>query len=235
MHVTYAIPGSVLTEVPTAQGHLYPVRLRLSVADRFAVPVALVDTTILYLAGEAVPSDRYLVGKLTVPVIAGSLVYRLAVEQGADKGIILAADTISAGDFSGRRFELSGLIVGSREANLTWKPAPGDTIFFNPLRRYRRTTEMEMYYEVYGLESGAPIKTDVLVHKQGGGGFLGIFGSKKPAIKLGFQDVSEGTMTRIRRSLALDRLNPGKYTLEIVVTDPNGAVRRSHADFEVRD
>ncbi len=235
MHVAYAIPGSVLTEVPTSQGHLYPVRLRLSVSDRFGVPVALVDTTILYLASEAVPADRYLVGKLAVPVISGSLVYRLAVEQGADKGIILAADTVTAGDFSGRRFDLSGLIIGSREANLTWRPAPGDTIFFNPLHRYRRSTEMEMYYEVYGVPTGAPMKTEVLVTRQGGGGFLGLFGSRKPAIKLGFQDVSDGPMTRVRRSLALDRLNPGKYTMEVVVTDPNGSVRRSRAEFEIRD
>lgn len=235
MHVAYAIPGAVLTEVPTGQGHLYPVRLRLSVADRYAVPVALIDTTIHYLAKEAVPADRYLVGKLSVPVIPGNLVYRLAVEQGTDKGIILAADTISAGDFSGRRFELSGLVIGSKDANLTWRPTPADTIYFNPLGRYRKTTEMQLYYEVYGLESGAPIKTELTVTKAGGGGFLGLFGSKKPAIKLAYQDVSSGPMTRIRRSLALDRLGPGRYMMEVIATDPAGSQRRSHVQFEVRD
>jgi GWxTD domain-containing protein len=235
MHVAYAIPGSVLTEVPTGQGHLYPVRLRLSVADRFAVPVALVDTTILYMAKEPVPEDRYLVGKLTVPVIPGNLVYRLAVEQGSDKGIILAADTISAGDFSGRRFELSGLVIGSREANLTWKPTPADTIYFNPLGRYRKSTEMQLYYEVYGLETGAPIKTELMVTKSGGGGFLGLFGSRKPAIKLAYTDNAEGQMTRVRRTVALDRLSPGKYVMEVVATDAAGSQRRSHAFFEVRE
>lgn len=235
MHVAYAIPGSVLTEVPTGQGHLYPVRLRLSVADRFAVPVALVDTTILYLAKESVPADRYLVGKLTVPVIPGNLVYRLAVEQGTDKGIILAADTISAGDFSGRRFELSGLVIGSKEANLTWKPTPADTIYFNPLGRYRRSTEMQLYYEVYGLEDGAPIKTEVLITKTGGGGFLGLFGSKKPSVKLAYQDNATGPMTRVQRSVALDRLGAGKYVLEVVATDAAGSQRRSQARFEVRE
>jgi GWxTD domain-containing protein len=235
MHVAYAIPGAVLTEVPSGQGHLYPVRLRLSVSDRFAVPVALVDTTILYLAKEAVPDDRYLVGKLTVPVIPGSLVYRLAVEQGTDKGIILAADTISAGDFSGRRFELSGLVIGSREANLTWKPTPTDTIYFNPLGRYRKTTEMQLYYEVYGLQSGAPIKTELLITKSGGGGFLGLFGSRKPAIKLAYTDNAEGEMTRVRRTVALDRLGAGKYMMEVIATDAAGSHRRSHAYFEVRD
>jgi GWxTD domain-containing protein len=235
MHGAYAIPGSVLTEVPTGQGHLYPVRLRLSVSDRFAVPVALVDTTILYLAKDAVPADRYLVGKLAVPVIPGSLVYRLAVEQGTDKGIILAADTISAGDFSGQRFELSGLVIGTRDANLTWRPTPQDTIYFNPLGRYKRDADMELYYEVYGLQTGVPIKTELLVTKTGGGGFLGLFGSKKPAIRLAYQDASNGTMTRIRRTVALDRLSPGRYVMEVIATDPAGSQRRSQSTFEVKD
>jgi GWxTD domain-containing protein len=235
MHVAYAIPGAVLTEVPTGQGHLYPVRLRLSVSDRFAVPVALVDTTILYMAKEAVPEDRYLVGKLTVPVIPGSLVYRLAVEQGADKGIILAADTISAGDFTGRRFEISGLVIGSREANLTWKPTPTDTIYFNPLGRYRKTTEMQLYYEVYGLQAGAPIKTELLVTKSGGGGFLGLFGSRKPSIKLAYTDNADGEMTRIHRTVSLNRLGTGKYVMEVIATDAAGSRRRAQAHFEVRD
>jgi hypothetical protein len=82
LHVTYAIPGSALHEVPSDRGHLYPVRLRLSVTDRVGVPVAVVDTTRLFIAREAVPGTEHLVGRLAVPVIPGELTYRLAVEQG---------------------------------------------------------------------------------------------------------------------------------------------------------
>lgn len=126
-------------------------------------------------------------------------------------------------------------MIGSREANLTWRPTPTDTIYFNPLSRYRRSTEMQLYYEVYGLESGAPIKTELTVTKNGGGGFLGLFGSKKPAIKLAYTDNAEGQMTRVRRTVALDRLSPGKYVMEVIATDAAGSQRRSHAFFEVRE
>jgi len=168
-------------------------------------------------------------------VIPGPLVYRLAVEQGDDNGVVLAADTITAGDFSGRQFELSGLIVGSREANLTWRPRPGDTVWFNPVGRYRQGTTMELYYEVYGLSEGAAVKTEVLVTKVGGGKFLGIFGSRKPAIRLGFEDRAAGPETRFRRTVSLESLSPGRYWIEVQARDAAGALRRSRAGFEIRN
>ena len=154
LHVAYAIPGSALHEVASERGHLYPVRLRLSVLDRTGHHVAAVDTTRLFIARDPVPPNEHLVGQVRVPVIPGPLVYRLAVEQGDDNGVILASDTITAGDFSGRLFELSGLVLGSRDANLTWRPTGGDTVWFNPSGRYRRGSTMELYYEVYGLARG---------------------------------------------------------------------------------
>ncbi len=235
LHVSYAIPGSALHEVATQRGPLYPVRLRLSVLDRTGRPVASIDTTKYSLAKEPIGPNQHLVGLLRVPVIPGQLVYRLAVEQGDDNGVILAADTITAGDFTGQRFELSDLVLGSRDANLTWRPTPGDTVWFNPLGRYPRTGIMEVYYEVYGLPGGSGIRTEVQVTKQGSGGFLGLFGSRKPAIKLSFDEQTDGPETRFRRSVSLERLSPGQYWIEVTVRDPAGERRQNRARFEVRD
>ena len=195
----------------------------------------MVDTTRLFVSREAVAPGLHLVGQLLVPVSPGHLVYRLAVEQGDDNGVILAADTITAGDFTGREFELSGLVLGSRETNLMWQPTASDTVWFNPLGRYRRTSAMELYYEVYGLAAGAPVETQVVVTKQGGGGLLGIFGSKKPAIRLSFQDQAEGLATRFRRTVSLERLSAGRYWIEVIAKDGSGMVRRNRSRFEVRD
>jgi GWxTD domain-containing protein len=235
MHVTYAIPGSSLRDIVTDRGHVYPVRLRLNVVDHTGRSVASVDTTTLYLNREQVPATEHLVGKLRVPVIPGPLQYRLAIEQGDENGVVLPTDTLTAGDFSGREFEISGIVLGARDANLTWRPAPGDTVWFNPLGRYRRSTEMQLYYEVYGLETGAAFRTEILITKEGGGGFLGIFGSRKPAIRLGFEDHAQGTATHIGRSVALDRLSPGHYWIAVVVKDAAGSTRTGRAGFEVID
>jgi len=233
LHITYAIPGSALKEVPSQRGHLYPVRLRFSVMDLAGRLVGRVDTTRLFVSQAPVPTQEHLVGRIAVPVIPGTLLYRLAVEQGDDNGIILAADTISAGDFSGARFELSGIVLGAREANLTWRPFTADTVWFNPLGRFRQSGEMEVYYEVYGLNPGDQLHTELLITKQGGGGLLGIFGSRKPAIRLGFDDAAEGDAARVHRTVSLEKLSTGRYWIEVVVKDPAGAERRSRSGFEV--
>ncbi len=233
LHVSYAIPGAALTAVPSERGHLYPVRVRLTVVDRTGRLVVAVDSTRYFLNPVPVPDREHLVGELRVPVLSGVLTYRLAVEQGDDNGVVMAADTITAGDFSGQRFQLSGVVLGARSAHVMWLPAPADTVWFNPLRRYSRKEPMELYYEVYGLPPGAPFSTEVLVLKDGGGGFLGIFGKGKPAIRLGFQDESNGLASEFRRAVTLDRLKPGRYNLLLRVKDATGLVRESLAGFEV--
>ncbi len=234
LHVTYAIPGSALREVPSRRGHLYPVRIRLTVTDQVGRPVARVDTTRLFVALEPVPAREHLVGRIAVPVIPGRLRYRLAVEQGDENGVVLATDTISAGDFSGGRFDLSGIVLGAREANLTWRPQPEDTVWFNPLGRFRQNLPMEVYYEVYGLTPGEQVHTELLITKQGGGGFLGLFGSRKPAIRLGFDETAEGPVARVHRTVSLEKLDTGKYWIEAIVKDPDGSERKSRTGFEIR-
>jgi GWxTD domain-containing protein len=234
LHVSYAIPGSALEEVPSSEGHLYPVRLRLSVADGVGRPIAMIDTTRLFLAHAPVPAREHLVGRIAVPVVPGQLTYRLAIEQGDENGVILPAVKIEASDASGQEFALSGLVLGAHEANLVWHPTPEDTVFFNPLGTWPPKRAMELYYEVYGAADGAPLSTQLLVTKHGGGGFLGLFGGKKAAIRLGFQDIAQGSPTRFRRTLSLEKLSPGAYEVEVMVTNQAGATRRSRAAFEVQ-
>ncbi|MBK8004495.1 MAG: GWxTD domain-containing protein [Gemmatimonadetes bacterium] len=234
LHVTYAIPGAALHPVPSERGHLYPVRLRLSVTDAVGKTIATLDTTRLFVAHDPVPPREHLVGRIAVPVIAGPLRYRLAIEQGDDNGVVFPIDTLNAGDFSGQAFALSGLVLGSREANLSWRPVPGDTVWFNPLSRFARKNDLEVYYEVYGVAAGAPIRTELTVTKEGGGGFLGLFGSRKPAIRLGFEEQSEGPATRIHRTVSLADLAPGRYRVDVVVRNPEGGERRSVTSLEVR-
>ena len=81
---------------------------------------------------------------------------------------------------------------------------------------------------------GAPIRTELTVTKEGGGGFLGLFGSKKPAIRLGFEEQSEGPATRIHRTVSLADLAPGRYRVDVVVRNAEGGERRSVTTLEVR-
>jgi GWxTD domain-containing protein len=235
LHVAYALSGSTLQGVPSPRGQVYPVRVRLSVSDRNHTTVATLDTTRLFVAKDPVPEREFLVSHFSVPVPPGFLTYRLAIEEADDRGLVLPPDTITAGDFSGNAFTLSGLVLGTSLARVFWRPAEQDTVYFNPVGSFKRTVPMDLYYEIYGLSAGAGYKTEVMVAKQGNGGILGVFSGKKPAIRLSFDDQSTGLISRVHRQVGLEKLSSGDYWMEIVVTAYNGSQQRSRAPFTVRE
>ena len=236
VHVTFAIPGSSLTGTENPRGIIYPVRLRFVAIDGAGDPVGFVDTTRVFLARQAVPQDEYLVGEVNLPVPPGMLRYRIAVQQGEHAGRLLPFDSVLVAAVAGAELALSDPVLGSRSSNLIWNPAVGDTVFFNPHGIYRQDDLIELYYEVYGLVPGRQYQTQLVVKKEGGGGFLGlgkIFGGGSTPISLRFEELASTQVVRIQRSIKLQKLKPGSYTLELAVTDDRGKTSRRSQDFEV--
>lgn len=224
LQVTWAIAGRSLTPINHPRGHVYPVRVRVNVVDASGRPVAWLDTTKMFLSSDPVPPGENLVDRLAVPVPAGRLHYRIAVEQEAGHGAVMASDTIEVGEFDGSDFTVSSVVLGWRNANLRWLPGGRDTVFFNPTGVYRRNSEMELYYEVYGLTRGTPYNVELTVGKQSGG---------RPDITVRYEERSDSVVTRSRRSVVLEKVSQGTYVLQLTITTPDGrrAVRR--AAFEV--
>jgi hypothetical protein len=119
-------------------------------------------------------------------------------------------------------------------ANLIWHPADQDTVYFNPLGVYRPSDELKLYYEVSGIAAGEEYTTQVLVRRgSGGGGVLKkLFGGGGAAISVKFQERS-GADPGVQRAIALDRLKPGTYTLEVAITDAAGRKDRRQHEFQV--
>lgn len=235
IQVTYAIPGAELVPVRIEQGYLYAIRLRFVALDSSERVVANADTTRYFVAKEIVPAREHLVGRLAVPAPVGTLDYRLAIQQGTDAGVMLPRDSVRVGGPAS--FGLSDLVLGSRVANLVWRPASGDSVYFNPTGVFAVGDEMELYYEVRGLPAGAPYTTKLEVKKgSGGGGFLRrLFGGGGAAISLEFEDQAAGPVDARQRSLELARLKPGQYTLELTITDSEGRSDRRRHRFELVD
>jgi hypothetical protein len=76
--------------------------------------------------------------------------------------------------------------------------------------------------------------TQVLVRRgSGGGGLLKkIFGGGGTAISVRFEEQVDAE-PGIARSIALDKLRPGTYTLEVTVTDIRGRKDRRQREFQV--
>jgi GWxTD domain-containing protein len=236
VQIAYALAGSSLEPVTVTRGYLYSVRLRFVATDERGRVVSSLDTTRHFVAPAPVPPNEHLVGRVSTTVVPGSLHYRLALQEGEVAGITLPRDSVRVGPTTPSSLSLSDLALGSRDANLSWRRTPDDTVLLNPLRTYRRSEEMELYYEIDGLQP-TPYTVELAVKKKGGGGglFHKIFGGGGAAIRLKFQEQATTPRVSTHRSLQLSRLKPGDYVLEVMVVDAAGRKDRRTQEFQVVD
>jgi hypothetical protein len=224
LQVTWAVPGATLVPIKHEMGFVYPVRLRVSVSDAQGNVVAALDTVKMFLSPVEIPQKENLVDRMSLAVPAGLLSYRVAVDQDERAGIVMPRDSIDVGMFDGSTFTVSSVVLGSRNANLRWVRQAGDTVFFNPTGVYRQNADMELSYEVYGLPSGSPYNVELRVGRRDGG---------RAAITLKYEEKSEGVVTRARRTIKLERVRQGDYTLHLILTTPDGRRAERRAGFQV--
>jgi len=229
VQVAYAIAGGSLTGIPTARGQVYPIRLRFVILDSLGHTLASVDTTRFFLSKQAVPVNEHLVGRVQVHAPPGDHRYRVLLQEGEDAGTVLPSDTVRVG--FGARLAVSDLVLGRRNANLRWVATPEDTVYLNPLETFHRSEDMQLYYEVYGGERGAMLKTEITVRRGSGGG---LFGGGR-AMSLKFEEPSQGDVDRLLRELSLSKLKAGSYTIEVKVTRPDGYTDKRGQSFVVVD
>src|SRR2546429_9535837 len=87
---------------------------------------------------------------------SGDYRYRLLVEErGGDTGDLVTRDSIAVGVLDGARFAASDLVLGRQGSGLVWTTG-SDTVPLHPLSRFPVGGSAELYYEVYGLPTGAP-------------------------------------------------------------------------------
>jgi hypothetical protein len=237
VQVAYAIAGSSLQPVTVTRGYLYSVRVRFVATDRAGKVVAALDTTRHFVAPAPVPDGEHLVGRAALNVPPGEYEYRLAIQQGEEAGIVLPRDTVRVGQPTAESLSLSDLVLGSRAANLFWRRTDVDTVTFHPLRTYKRSQDMDLYYEVEGLSAGTPYTVRIAVRKHGGGGglFRKMFGGGSAAISLKFEEQGAFPVTSSQRTLKLESLKPGSYVLEVVVEDGQARTDRRSQAFQIVD
>ena len=235
VQIAYAIAGKGLEPVTVTRGFLYSVRVRFSAVDRTGRVVASLDTTRHFVAPEPVPDDEHLVGRVAVPVPPGQFEYRLAIQQGEEAGVVLPRDSVRVGGPTSVALGLSDLVLGSRSTNLAWRQADSDTVLFNPLQTFKRSEEMQLYYEVQGLRPGNPYEVRLAVRKEKGSGgvFRKIFGGGGAAISLKFDAQATSAVETAHRGLQLEKLKPGMYVLELMVTDGEGRRDQRLQPFQV--
>jgi len=236
LHAVFAIPARRLHAVQDAEGATYPLLLRLIIMDSANRPIARVDTVRAFRARQALGEGSYLTEQLHVRVPPGTWRATFVVAEGsADAGSAITGVAVEVPRMSGG-FSASDVVLGREGSGLVWRRPDGD-VPLNPLMRYTRGATASIYYEVYGLPQGAQVRTRVRVARRGGRSiFKRIFGGG------GGADLSYTTVTdapgraRVRQQLGLEDLAPGRYILELTLTDEAGGERIVRtAPFEVEN
>ena len=237
LHVVFAIPADRLSPEPGGEGVLYPLHFRLLVTDVHDSLVARLDTLRVFTARQALHAPSYLSGRLSVPVPAGALRYRLLVST-TDQlaGQLVVRDTLRVPALDGRSYTSSDVVMGRSGGGLVWlaRHAAGDStavdsVLLNPLDRYPAGSVVELYFEVYGLAAGQTYHTEVRVERQGGRSILGwvggLFGGRRAPALLAFDATADGPVTRVHRGISLKDVPTGTYVLTVTLTDPASSRR----------
>ena len=217
VHIAFALQG-VHPSSETGVGSRYPVRVRFAAFADDGRRVAWLDSS--YVATGTVSDGNRLLGRVTVPVSPGTWRYRLAIQNGEDRGTLLPWDSITVGRFDGGVLQVSDLMLGALAVPLSWYPTPRDTAFIAPAGEFPRDSRVELYYEVYGVEPGQTYQTALE------------FTQTRSVLRFEFEEQARSRVAKVRRTLDLQglerggvRLEPGEYRLVLEVVD---ARRRRH-------
>jgi GWxTD domain-containing protein len=210
------------------------LRLRLSTRTSAGRSSPVYDSILrLHLPPSAIPTAA-VIGRFTVPLAPGRVTWIASLQAGDSTGAMLTGDTLQVMDTRGRQLAMTGLAVGSDEFAARWLAPGGDTVVMSPSRVLPRERPVELYYEVHGLAPGSQAVTELAITGVTGKGNANRLFARLPAdYLLRTSDRSVGSTTRVRRTLDLSSLKPGRYRLEVIVRDGSGATALQTADIEL--
>ena len=199
-----------------------PVRIRVGFYDASGVPGPAFDRDTV-LKVRRTEDGLEAQGRLEFALPPGAWLYRVGVETSDSTGRILPEDSVRVEPVTGSSLSLSGIALGTRSKGVEWVSAPGDTAVFNPSATFDPADQVELYFEAYGLETTQPVRTEVRI-AQGG----------RDALRLSYEQPVSGTPLRVRRSLDIANVKPGKYRLEVRVVTQSGEEATTTREIEVK-
>jgi tetratricopeptide (TPR) repeat protein len=234
LHVIFAVPATHLRPLDAEGASAYMLELRLEVYDSTHAPLASLDTLRVFRSPQRLGAGQYLTAQVALRVPPGRLLYTfVAREPHSRSGTVVASQPLHVPRFDGP-FSASDVVLGREGSGLVWRRSEGE-VPLNPLMRYPRDGAATLYYELYGLPQGAGVETRVRIGGRSRSLFRRIFGGGAGA-DLAYTTVTDAAgRSRVRQRLELRGLAPGRYVLEVQLTDPvsgHVVVRRSPFEIE---
>jgi hypothetical protein len=220
LHLVFAVPVARLHPGEGDVGVTYGLKLRMLVYDSASHLIAALDTVRIFRAATRLAAGAYLTEQLSLRVPAGRWRYSFVIAETAGpsgdavRNRPIEVPVLTTG------FSASDVIVGREGSGLVWR-RPEGAVQLNPLLRFPRDGEAVLYYELYGLPQSAQVGTRVRILRESGRSiFHRVFGSGGN-VDLSYTTVTDAdNRSRVRQTVNLRGLSPGRYRIEIEFTDP---------------
>ncbi len=233
LQVAFGVRGATVLPDSGATDVTYMLRVRLVAMDGAGRVVASVDSTQAYRGSQRVSDDGFLVGRVALTVPPGVVSWRLAVDQGGDRGAVVPLDSLVAAPVNAG-LALSSLALGATGSSAQWSNSLGEKVLINPLGAWRTGDELELYAEIYGAKAGAPLAIElVATRRKNRGGFVKI-GTRGRSLTVKSDEFARGPLSPIRKTLSLASLAPGNYVIALRVTDAAGTTVERQRNILVR-
>ena len=241
LQVFYALPAFTFEPFRTRGLITYPLRFRLVAWDSSGAVAALLDTILTITRFAPATGDLPILGRVEVPLAAGRYSYRMALQSGDRAGVTLPPDTLHVAGpppLGAAGLALSDLLLGGTPTSMVWHPPLGDSVSVDPAAVFGRNSTMQLAAEVYGPSTGAKLRARAFVAPLGAPAGTPLKWRSFPGAS-GWKRFSPGvspvpSVGRLRLDFPLKKLAPGRYLLELLVTDEHKQSARGRRVFEVR-
>jgi len=201
--------GDLVTEPVPGDGSMarFSVRVQMAAIDSVTGESVRMDTVRQFTEStRQIARDNAWVSFLVrLPIPAGLREVRLSVEQDDDRGTVFSSAIVPATD----GFSASDIVLGSGEGSMAWRRNAA-TVQVSPFSFFTVGESVPLYYELYGLTSGAEYRTVLSLQKAG---------DRKTVSSVSFRDTPAGTQLDANRILTLTDIKPGQYTLSVTVRE----------------
>lgn len=212
--VAYGVPNTALTAIDVRGRQAYPLRVQVVALPDHGGPPVTLDTTLFFDASRQLRPDQWVVGFLEMNCPPGEYEVRALMTSADPEAGSFSLDVpVEVPSLGAGEAAVSALMLGTWNTELRW-PAPGGAFPLGALHAYRQNGDLELLLLVDGLPASAGL--DVR---------LRIAPASDPddeVLELRSQERATTTKLVLRRSIGLERFEPGRYVLTAEIRPEGG-------------
>lgn len=202
-----------------------PLQVRVNLTDSLGRSAGWIDTTteVLLPGGSGGAGQLSAVGRVSLPMQPGKWFFQMAIAHHDTIGVVLPTDTVTVRPLTDGQLRISDLALSRDRRGARWVPAAGDTAWLNPRTTWAPGDVLSLYHEIYGLQEGQAYRASLVLRR-----------GTRPVLTLAW-DGTGHDVTRVTRTLSLESVPTGDYTLELEIMDSAGRKAQARAPLRLAE